>query len=282
MRAENISPFSRLLALLILGTGFLPACAAKPIPPEFFVGETTVSSAPWGEGKSATALLAATQAKKHLFAYIRKPGGNEAGYRRIFATALGKMATAAQGITVNLLDPSEKAFVEKLGLQKAPMPLVLVFAPNGVILGGFPAERITEDALMSSLASPCLQKCLVAMQEKKFVLLCAQNATTSSNDSALKGVRSFCTDAKYSPVVKVVMMDPADPAEQRFAGLIQMDPSTPDAMTFLLAPPGSVLGKFTGAVRKKELIGALAKASTGGGCCPGGAKPGVVCPPAKK
>ena len=285
MHAEYTGRISRFIALLILSTGFLTACAAKPIPPEFFVTEQALTKAPWGVTdfeKSAIALMDAVRAKKHLLVYLRKPGVKEDGYRQVYATALGKMGASAQGITVNVEDPTEKAFVDKYGLQKAPMPLVLVFAPNGVILGGFPAERITEEALLASLASPCLQKCLSAMQEKKVVLLCAQNATTSSNDGALKGVRAFCTDPKYSPSVKVVMLDPTDPAEQRFASLLQLDTTSKTATTLLLAPPGSVLGKFTGSINKKTLEGALTRASSGGGCCPGGAKPGAACPPAKK
>jgi hypothetical protein len=271
-----------LLFILAAGCFLWPACAAKPIPQEFFVGETPLTSAPWGTGVSAAAFLAAAQAKKQLFVYIRKPGVKESGYRRAFAAALGKMEPSAQGVTVDLQDPAEKPFVEKYNLDQAPMPLVLAFAPNGAVLGGFPGERITESALTTALASPCLQKCLAATQDKKLVLLCAQNATTAHNNSVLGAVRAFCVDGKYSPNVKVVMMDPADPAERKFAGELKIDPLTKDALTFLLAPPGSLLGTFAGSLKKKDLEAALAKATSGGGCCPGGGASGAACPPAKK
>ena len=50
------------------------------------------------------------------------------------------------------------------------MPLVLVFAPNGAITGGLVGPQVTEEALQNAIASPCMQKCLKALQEGKLRL----------------------------------------------------------------------------------------------------------------
>ncbi|OGS36827.1 MAG: hypothetical protein A2293_04145 [Elusimicrobia bacterium RIFOXYB2_FULL_49_7] len=58
------------------------------------------------------------------------------------------------------------------------LPLVLVFAPNGVVTGGFP-KQVTSDQLKQSVnVSELMLKILKPLQEQKVVLVALQNQST--------------------------------------------------------------------------------------------------------
>ena len=225
----------------------------------------------------AAALRKAADAKKHLFIFVHEKDDEQtrAG-RKTFDTAVAKLGEAVQWIAINRSAPSESEFVEKYGLKAAPMPLVLSFAPNGAIVGGFLGARLTEQQLLDALASPVMQACLKALQDRKLVFLCAQNGTTKSNDTAMKGVNEFKADERFAEATEIVKVDPSDAAEKKFLTQLQIDPKVDQATTVFLAPPGAIVGKFSGATDKLQLVATLQKASSGcgaGGCGPKGCGP---------
>jgi hypothetical protein len=144
------------------------------------------------------------------------------------------------------------------------MPLTLVVAPAGAITGGFVGE-VTAAQLSGAFVGPGTATCLKALQDNKLVLLCVQNASTKSNDAALKGAREFKADARYEKVTEIVSMDPSDAAESKLLGQLQISPKTSQAVTAFLAPPGSVVAKYTGATDKNTLVAALTAATSGSG-----------------
>jgi hypothetical protein len=185
---------------------------------------------------------------------------------------MAKMTGTAQWVAVNRGDPAEKGLVDKYRLSGAPMPLVLVVAPNGAITSGLVGPQVTNEALQNSLASPCMQKCLKAVQDGKLVFLCAQNKATKANDAALKGVNDFKADARFAEFTEIVQVDPTDAAEGKFLSQLQVAPKTEDAVTAFLAPPGAVVAKYKGATDKNTLVTAIMAASSGG-CGPSGCGP---------
>jgi hypothetical protein len=234
-------------------------------------------------GAEQTATIAGSQAgisraaaaNKFLFVFVTENNDDATqAARRTFETAAGKLADQTEWIAVDRNNTAEKEFVQKYGLATSPMPLVLAFAPNSAITAGFPAAQLTEQRLRDALVSPGMQQCLKALQDRKLVLVCVQNGSTKSNDAALQGVNDFKADAKFAKVTEVVKIDPTAATEQTFLGQLQIDPKATEATTALLAPPGTVLAKFTGATEKKTLEAALQKASSGcgpaaaSGCCP--------------
>ena len=222
---------------------------------------------------SQAGLSRAAADNKFLFVFVTENNDDATqAARKTFETEAGKLADQAAWIAENRNDAAEKEFVLKNGLARAPMPLALAFAPNGAISGGFPAAQLTEQRLRDTLVSPGMQQCFKALQERKLVFVCVQNGSTKSNDAALQGVNDFKADARFAKVTEVVKIDPTAAAEQKFLGQLKIDPKATEATTALLAPPGAIMGTFTGATDKKALEAALQKASSGcspgSGCCP--------------
>jgi hypothetical protein len=224
------------------------------------------------------AMRVAADAKKHLFVFVQGKAQDEPTRtaRKKFDAALARLGDKAQSFTVNRDAASEREFVEQFGLKAAPMPVILVLAPNGVVAGGFLGSQVSGQQLVESLAGPAKQKCLKALQARKLVLLCAQNAGTKSNDAAMKGVNAFKADPRFAEFTEVVLIDPADEGEKAFLAQLQIGPKVTEATTLMLAPPGSVLSTVTGATEKDALIAALQRASSGcgtSGCAPSGCGP---------
>ena len=230
-----------------------------------------------GAKNVTAALQQAADAKKHLFVFIHEQDDEETREcRKTFDASICKLGDAVQWIAIDRSAPSESEFVEKYGLKAAPMPLVLSFAPNGAIIGGFLGERLTEEQLVGALASPGMQACLKALQGRKLVLLCAQNGTTKSNDTAMKGVNEFAADERFTQATEIIKVDPSDASERKFLTQLQVDSKAEQATTVFLAPPGSIIGKFSGATDKAKFLTALQSASSGcgpGGCGPSGCAP---------
>jgi hypothetical protein len=234
-------------------------------------------------GAGGAAMTAAAKAGKYLFVFFSKEDDeNTAAMKRVFDAAMSRVSSKADAVMIRVTDGGEKGIVEKYGVTKAPMPLVLVLAPNGAVTGGFPG-KFEEKTLLDAFVSPGMEKCLKVLQEGKLVLVCAQNRSTKSNDAATKAAQDFKADARFAKFTEIVQIDPADEHEAKFVAQLRIEPMTGEALTALLAPPGAVVGVFPGEVKKDAMVAALV-AATSGGCGPSGCAPPPdggpsACPP---
>jgi hypothetical protein len=221
----------------------------------------------------ASALRQAAEAKQYLFVFVYEQNDAEAqAARKTFDAGVRKVTPVVRSVAVDRSDPSESEIVQKLGLEKAPVPLVLAIAPNGAVTGSIKAADLTEERLLGAVASPGLEQCLKAVQDGQLVLLCVQGAQTKDNDSAMKGVKDVKADQRFSEATEIIKVDPADAKEAKLMAQLKVDPKTKKAVTVVLAPPGVLVAKLDGSTTKKDLVAALQKAAEAcsgtPGCCP--------------
>lgn len=177
---------------------------------------------------------------------------------QVFDSAVEQVKEKVKAKKVDIDDKSEKALVEKFDLQKAPMPFVMVFAPNGAITGAF-ISPLDSKELTQAFVSPTTEEILQPLQEGKLLFLMVQNNKTKKNQEALKGVNEFQADSKYKEVTEIITLDPSDPQEGELLEKIEVDPKTKEAVTVFFLPPGEMIGKFTGATTKAEIESTLQK-----------------------
>lgn len=252
MKKTLVHALTAVVAAAILTAGC--GSGAEPAP------EQKTGDAPKAASGEA-AIKQAAEAKKHLYILFYGEDKEAAGTARTSLEAIvAKMADVAQCVALDRDAPAQKALVEKYGLKAAPMPLVLVLAPNGAVTMGCLAQDMNEDKLRAGIVSPCQQQCLKALQDNKIVVVCAYDKTIAADDPSVKAVNDFHADAKYAQLTEVVKVDPADAAEEKFLKQLEVDPKT--AMTtIVLAPPRTLLKTFIGAVAKGEIEGALKSGS---------------------
>lgn len=215
---------------------------------------------------------------KYLYLFIyNDDSSNSVRLQSLFNQTLQKLGDRVRSASIKLTDPSERDIIEKFDLKRAPMPLALIIASNGAVMGGFPSS-FTEEQLMGSLASLGAANCLKALQDRKLVFLCLQNGHTTDNEAVLKGIGDFKRDARFTNASEVLMMDPSDKEEQQFLRQLGVNIHPSKATTVMIVPPGDVVGQYQGAVAKERLVSDLTKA-TSNSCCPGGCCPGGCCSP---
>jgi hypothetical protein len=225
-------------------------------------------------GNGLAAIDSAARNSKHLFIFFWKANDKQSQTMYgVFQSAMKKWGESTDSIGINVTDPNEKPVVDKLGVSRAPMPLVVALAPNGAITKGFPI-KFDENLLREGFVSPCTAKCLKCLQDRKLVLLCIQNEKTQFTQVAMIAAQSFKADARYAKATEIVTLNPEDRAETAFMQDLNVDPRTSQAVTVVLAPPGQPIASFVGAVTKDQIVAKVqAGPCAGGKCGPGGCCP---------
>ena len=262
--------------VLVVGVTFVLGCQEKSHQggqPDRAVSLTSFASdrnraEATDTGEVTMALDAASSSQRYLFVYAWKTDDERTqAMRKTFRAFIGDVAGRADCVELSVAAGTDKSFVDKYCLSRAPMPLVLAFAPNGAITNAFP-QQFSRDDLTAGFVSNGTANCMKLLQDGKLVVLCVQNARTQANEAALAGVEEFCRDERYRSAMEVITIDPADTAEAPFLNDLQISSNTSIAITVLLAPPGSPIAKFEGATTMDAFLEAITKASSG--CCPGG------------
>lgn len=162
----------------------------------------------------------------------------------------------------------ESAVVQKYGVNRAPLPLLLVFAPNGAITGGFP-QKVTTEQLTNSCSVPELvMNILRPLQEGKIALVSLQNNKTKFNQESDKAVHDFASDEKINKFVEVIKADPDDKKNGDFLTQCKLDKTISESTVVFIIPPGTVVGVYPGKITKDTLMAALSSCKPGSSCCP--------------
>lgn len=228
--------------------------------------------------KGMAAISAATRDGKYLFIFLwRENDVQTRSMYPVFQATTTQWSGSTNAVSVQITDPAEKPMVDKFGVGRAPMPLVLALAPNGAVTKAFPV-KFNASQLRQAFVSPATARCMKALQERKLVLLCVQNQRTQFSHAALSGARNFKADARFASATQIVTVDPDSQAEATFLHDLKVDPRTPQAVTVLLAPPGQPVATFAGAVSKEQIVAKVA-ASQSGPCAGGQCGPGGCCGP---
>ncbi len=229
-------------------------------------------------GIGQASLERAAQADKYLFIFFwRDQNPQTDAMWEALRSAMAKHAARAESVAVRVTDPAEQAIVSKFGVDRAPLPLVLAVAPTGAVTKGFPST-FTEDQFAQAFVSPGTARVLKGVQSRKLVLICVESRQASIRPVSLKqGVAEFSADPDYGRATEVVVIDPADAGEAALLKSLNVDPQAEGGTTVLIAPPGSIVGAFTGEVTKAQLIAKLQAAQSnpcaGGKCGPNGCCP---------
>lgn len=232
--------------------------------------ETQLSAAE--EELGVVAIDRIAEVNKYAFVFFfRGDDARTQAMRTALESGVEGMPEKAEVIAVDVTDPLEKAAVERFGVSRAPMPLILAIAPTGAVTKSW-FRNFDAKQLEQALVSPGEAECLKALQGRKMVLVCVQNGKTTHNDEAMQGVDEFKSDKLYAGQTAVLSVDPTNEAEADFLKKLRVNPETEEAVTVLMAPPGRPVATFTGATNKADIIAATKTAGSGcnpkSGCCP--------------
>ncbi|MBN72769.1 MULTISPECIES: hypothetical protein [Gimesia] len=234
----------RLLAAGTLLSSLTTVSMAEEVP--------RVAALSRAESSRATA----SQQNKYTFImfYKDQDDATKSMWNTLSQNLNGKKETTSF-VAVNTNDPKEQKIIEEYGVSRAPMPLTLAVAPNGAITGSF-VKQINDDYIQQAFVSATKARCMLNLQSRKMVLLCVN---PGGNTGVPAGVEAFKAIPCYKDVVEVVTVDRSAPGEGDFLKELEVPASQESSIVFM-APPGVMIGQYSGKVTSQQLIAELKKA----------------------
>jgi hypothetical protein len=222
-------------------------------------------------------LQTAASSGKAAFVLVTGPGA--IGVDEARQTIEGAMNKSPGSVMIesDRADASNATFVEKYGLAAAPIPLILVFASNGVIAGGNVAANLTVQQLVTLIPSPKKSEVLYAIQSGQAVYVAAARPGMTKQADVSKNCAMACAQMMGKSVTIDVNMD--DPAETVFLSQLGVNMQSAEPVTVVVNAKGQVTATYTGVVEAGSLTASATKVASSG-CCPSGS--GKSCPPPAK
>jgi thiol-disulfide isomerase/thioredoxin len=217
---------------------------------------------------------------KYVYLFFYEPGNIDCEtMERNLDSFARKTKKNAEIIKVDRKDPNNSDIVTRLRTQTAPIPLTLLFTPNGGIMAAF-TKVITEEELTQAFPSPKKEEALKYIQEGKGVILCICSKKMSSRGE----VQSCCSQAesKLAGKAEYISIDLSDPKEADFIKELKVDPNTSVPVTLVINPQGQLTGKYDGEVQVTNLVEAATRVVKSGCCAPGSGKTCGPTPPKTK
>jgi hypothetical protein len=180
-------------------------------------------------------------------------------------------------IESNRADIANSSFIQEYKLATTPIPLILVFASNGIMAGGNVASKLTSHQLISMVPSPKKAEMLKAIQSGQAVYVTASRSGMTSKTEVAKGCATACTKMKGKCVAVDVNMD--DPVEKELLNQLKIDMQSTEPVTVVINAKGQITGSYTGMVEVENLITSATKV-VASSCCPSGS--GKSCGPSPK
>ncbi len=215
---------------------------------------------------------------KVAFVLVTEPGAS--GVKEAESVIRDAVKKTGKAVMVRLdrSEPENASLVSRYRLSGPQIPIVLVFAPNGVIAGGALTEGMTTEGLLGMVPTRKEAELIGALQSGRGVLILASRNGLAGGEAALNA----CEKAREMSNGKlaIVRVEMADKSEQPFLRKLRIGPDSEKPVTVVISSRGQMTGVFTGTADPAALVQACNKVA--GGCCPGGKKSGAACPaPAK-
>jgi hypothetical protein len=237
-----------LLANACIGLGVDAICHAQSAP-------TSVALRP------STPAETAADNKFTFLLFFREENTNTRRVEGELTAALANQGGRANWRALGVNDPANRELVERYQLGRAPMPLVVCVAPNGAITGAM-SGKVTAKQVEASLVSPTMTRCMKFLQADKIVVVQVQSDATQPLPA---GAAEFVADPAFNDRSAVESFVVNDPAEARFLRDLKIDPAAASGTAVVvLAPPGTLVGKFPATATSADIA---AKLHAAGKCC---------------
>lgn len=214
-----------------------------------------------------TAIKAAAKKNRYVFVTFHR-GDDDASKSMLEALkpVQGKLSHRADFVSVDVDDAVQQEVVSRYGADRSPIPLTIVIAPNGAVTAGYPNE-IKKTDFSDAFVSSGLATVIRAMQSQRFAVVCLQNSRTRHNKESLAAAKRLAKAQGFAGVTEIVRINPSDPGEAGTLRQLQLSASPSEAQVVVLAPPGKVAGKFSGAVSTETMVATVTQACGSGGSC---------------
>ena len=246
----------------------------------FFIAVIVMScTITYGSGNSnnSTVTEALAKAKKDgnaVFLVITGTGDTLHEKAMDIAKSASKLEKKSEVLELDKSDTVNKNLVTLYGLAFAPVPAILVFSHNGILMNGYTYSQATAEVLVKAIPSPKKDDILLAMSNNKSVFVVVtkksyidQYDKISSCDSAI---------AKMDNKAELVKVYLDDTKEKELLDLLKFDFASAKTAVVVLNAKGVVNATYYELTYAAALVTAASKVASS--CCSGSNK---TCTPKK-
>lgn len=219
-------------------------------------------------------LRTAASENKVAFVLVTEPGAAKVDQARQMIENVMAQLPASVMIESNRADAAEASFVKEYQLATAPVPMIFVFASNGVMAGGNPSSNLTAAQLLAMVPSPKKAQALKAIGSGQAVYITASRSGMALTAEVAQGCAAACAQLQGKGLAIEINMD--DPEELEFLNLLGVDLQAEEPVTVVINVNGDIIESFTGPVAVNKLVNAATKV-VASSCCPPNS--GKTCPP---
>lgn len=216
------------------------------------------------------AIERAGKENKYLFLVFYKKGDQKSKeMQQVVAQAQKELSGKANFVHIDVADQNEQATIRKYGIDRSPIPITLVMAPNGAIVTGFP-EKVNEDQLRNAFVSPKMAEIVKVMQDRKLVYLYIANRSMKYYRKNLALLQETAR-VDLQGQAKVVEVNPEDKKEGSLLKQCRVETPVKEPSLFILNG-GRIVGQLAGEFVKQVLLARTISGcgvGSGGSCCPG-------------
>jgi len=191
------------------------------------------------------------------------------------ATTVAKGANAiyknAAVLQLDRDDAANSQLVAEWRLAGAPLPLVLVISPKGLLSGGMVLNEATAENLVALIPTQKLEEVYATIKDKKSALVVFSKKTLSDRAEVIKECKNAVNLLKNNAVIIEVDMDDAN--EANFINQLNIDKASTVSTTLVINTQGQVAGTSTSVPDAAKLASAATepvKSGCGPGCGPSG------------
>jgi hypothetical protein len=224
-----------------------------------------------------TDIDAANKAGKVVFLVITDSGITSTAQAVDIAKKAQEQYSKSVVLQMNRSDASNAEFITKYRLSKAALPLVMVVASNGILVAGWPLDKVTPDMLVSAIPSPKKADVQKYMSEGKSVFIVVTNKSMVNKDNVMNTCQKACIEMENNAKMIEISLD--DPKEKQFLTELKVNMEATEPITYVINSKGQMTGAFNDDVNSTDLVASAKKVSSGCGPSGCGSKP---CGPTKK
>lgn len=211
-------------------------------------------------------LSAAALEGKSVFLVVTQAGAAGTDRALQIARQAQGMAPSTAVVVLDRGAAENQELVKKYRLLGAPLPLILVVAPNGIVAGGALLKDATAQALVKTIPTPKKADLLLQVSQKMSVIVVISKKTMAEPRGA---IFEACGEAsrRLERKVTTIVVDMDDKAEKAWLKELNVGPREAAPVTVVFNAKGQKTQVFRAVMSADDLVKAVTKKVE---CCPGG------------
>ena len=198
-----------------------------------------------------------TKAGKTVFLVVTDAAAKNLAAARDVAGQASKQTPDSAVVELNRSDPAQAAAVKAYRVAGAPVPLVMVIAPNGVAAGASLVKRGALERLIGLVPTPGKAEYLKVLSQRQTAIVIFSHAKMAQQSDVFTAASKVVTATKGK--VSTVVVDVTSQAEQKFLREWKVDPKSTQPTVVVMNAKGLTLGRHQGAPTAEQLLATTQK-----------------------